>query len=125
MEGVLSQVVGSQKKTQTLIKAQTNVLSQILGVQEDILDEEKKRNNQAKRDRFGGVIDLFPVHLHIDLPFGKRTFLNKLARRSGFYRLFLHKINPIDDSLFLPTQTKPKHLKMAKNLIKSVRNFFS
>ena len=27
-------------------------------------------NNYAKRDRFGGVTDLFPVHLHIDLPFG-------------------------------------------------------
>ena len=82
-------------------------------------------NNVAKRDRFGGVTDLFTTHLHVDLPFGKRTFLHKLARFTGFYRLFLHKINPIDDSLFLPTQTKPKHLKMAKNLIKSVRNFFS
>ena len=82
-------------------------------------------NNVAKRDRFGGVTDLFTTHLHIDLPFGKRTFLHKLVRFTGLYRLFLHKINPIDDSLFLPTQTKPKHLKMAKNLIKSVRNFFS
>ena len=82
-------------------------------------------NNVAKRDRFGGVTDLFTTHLHVDLPFGKRTFLHKLARFTGFYRLFLNKINPIDDSLFLPTQTKPKHLKMAKNLIKSVRNFFS
>ena len=82
-------------------------------------------NNVAKRDRFGGVTDLFTTHLHVDLPFGKRTFLHKLARFTGFYRLFLHKINPIDDSLFLPAQTKPKHLKMAKNLIKSVRNFFS
>ena len=82
-------------------------------------------NNVAKRDRFGGVTDLFTTHLHVDLPFGKRTFLHKLVRFTGFYRLFLHKINPIDDSLFLPTQTKPKHLKMAKNLIKSVRNFFS
>ena len=82
-------------------------------------------NNVAKRDRFGGVTDLFTTHLHVDLPFGKRTFLHKLVRFTGLYRLFLHKINPIDDSLFLPTQTKPKHLKMAKNLIKSVRNFFS
>ena len=82
-------------------------------------------NNQAKRDRFGGVIDLFPVHLHIDLPFGKRTFLNKLARRSGFYRLFLHKIKPIDESLFDLTETKPTHIKMAENLKKCVRNFFS
>ena len=32
---------------------------------------------------------------------GKRTFLNKLARISGFYRLFLHKIKPIDESLFI------------------------
>ena len=82
-------------------------------------------NNVAKRDRFGGVTDLFTTHLHVDLPFGKRIFLHKLVRFTGLYRLFLHKINPIDDSLFLPTQTKPKHLKMAKNLIKSVRNFFS
>ena len=82
-------------------------------------------NNVAKRDRFGGVTDLFTTHLHVDLPFGKRTFLHKLARFTGFYRLFLHKINPIDDSLFLPTQTKSKHLKMAKNLKECVRNFFS
>ena len=82
-------------------------------------------NNVAKRNRFGGVTDLFTTHLHVDLPFGKRIFLHKLVRFTGLYRLFLHKINPIDDSLFLPTQTKPKHLKMAKNLIKSVRNFFS
>ena len=82
-------------------------------------------NNIAKRDRFGGLTDLFTTHLHIDLPFGKRTFLHKLARFTGFYRLFLHKINPLDDSLFLPTKTKSKHLKMAKNLIECVRNFFS
>ena len=81
-------------------------------------------NNMAKRERFGGVTDLFNTNLHFDFPFGKRTFLHKLARFTGFYRLFLHKINPIDDSLFLPTQTKSKHLKMAKNLIECVRNFF-
>lgn len=82
-------------------------------------------NNKAKRDRFGGVTDLFTTHLHIDLPFGKRTFLNKLARISGFYRLFLHKIKPIDESLFYLTETKSKHIKMAKNLKECVRNFFS
>ena len=47
-------------------------------------------NNNAKRDRFDGVTDLFNNHLHIDLPFGKRTFLHKLARITGVYRLFLH-----------------------------------
>lgn len=82
-------------------------------------------NNHAKRDRFGGVTDLFPAHLHVDLPFGKRTFLHKLVRITGFYRLFLHTINPIDDSLFQLTQTKPTHIKMANRLKKSVSNFFS
>lgn len=82
-------------------------------------------NNKAKRDRFGGVTDLFTTHLHIDLPFGKRTFLNKLGRISGFYRLFLHKIKPIDESLFYLTETKSKHIKMAKNIKECVRNFFS
>ena len=82
-------------------------------------------NSHAKRDRFGGVTDLFPAHLHVDLPFGKRTFLHKLVRITGFFRLFLHTINPIDDSLFQLTQTKPTHIKMANRLKKSVSNFFS
>jgi hypothetical protein len=82
-------------------------------------------NNQAKRDRFGGVTDLFPVHLHVDLPFGKRTFLHKLARISGFYRFFLHTMKPIEDSLFQLSQTKPRHIKMVNHLKKSVSNFFS
>ena len=82
-------------------------------------------NSHAKRDRFGGITDLFPAHLHVDLPFGKRTFLHKLVRITGFFRLFLHTINPIDDSLFQLTQTKPTHIKMANRLKKSVSNFFS
>ena len=82
-------------------------------------------NSHAKRDRFGGVTDLFPAHLHVDLPFGKRTFLHKLVRITGFFRLFLHTINPIDDSLFQLAQTKPTHIKMANRLKKSVSNFFS
>ena len=82
-------------------------------------------NNNAKRDRFGGITDLFTTHIHVDLPFGKRTFLHKLARFTGFYRLFLHKVNRIDDCLFIPTQTKYKHIKMAKNIKECVRNFFS
>jgi len=82
-------------------------------------------NNNAKRDRFGGVTDLFTTHLRVDLPFGKRTFLHKLARFTGFYRLFLHTINRIDDHLFIPNQKKSKHLKMGKNIKECVRNFFS
>ena len=80
---------------------------------------------QKKRDRFGGVTDLFPALLHVDLPFGKRSFLHKLARITNFYRLFLHTINPIDDSLFQLTKTKPSHIKMANRLKECVSNFIS
>ena len=82
-------------------------------------------NNNAKRDRFGGVTNLFPVHLHVDLPFGKRTFLHKLVRITGIYRLFLHRINPLDESLFQLSLIKNTHIKMANRLKKCVSDFFS
>jgi len=82
-------------------------------------------NNNAKRDRFGGILNLFTNHINIDLPFGERTFLHKLARISGLYRLKLKKVKPLDELLFSPDLPKFSHLKLAKSIQKSVDNFYS
>ena len=47
------------------------------------------------------------------------SLVNKLNEKTE------HKIKPIDESLFYLTETKSKHIKMAKNLKECVRNFFS
>ena len=82
-------------------------------------------NNAAKRDRFDGILDLFPNVVDVSLPFGKRTLTHQLMRVSGLYRLSLTKLKPLDEILFhlTPNQSNPQ--KIAKKMKESVQNFFS
>ena len=67
-------------------------------------------NNAAKRDRFDGILDLFPNVVDVSLPFGKRTLPHQLMRVSGLYRLSLSKLKPLDEILFhlTPNQSNTK-----------------
>ena len=82
-------------------------------------------NNAAKRDRFDGILDLFPNVVDVSLPFGKRTLTHQLMRVSGLYRLSLTKLKPLDEILFhiTPNQSIPQ--KIARKMKESVQNFFS
>lgn len=82
-------------------------------------------NNAAKRDRFGGILDLFPNVVDVSLPFGKRTLLHRLMRVSGLYLLSLKKLKPLDEKLFrlIPNQSNPQ--KIAKKMKESIQHFFS
>ena len=82
-------------------------------------------NNAAKRDRFDGILDLFPNVVDVSLPFGKRTLPHQLMRVSGLYRLSLTNLKPLDEILFhiTPNQSIPQ--KIARKMKESVQNFFS
>ena len=82
-------------------------------------------NNAAKRDRFGGILDLFHNVVDVSLPFGKRTLLHRLIRVSGLYRLYLTKLKPLDETLFCLTPNQSNALKVAKKMRESVQHFFS
>ena len=82
-------------------------------------------NNAAKRERFDGILDLFPNVVDVSLPFGKRTLPHQLMRVSGLYRLSLRKLKPLDEILFRLTPNQSNHQKISKKMKKSVQSFFS
>ena len=82
-------------------------------------------NNAEKRDRFGGILDLFPNVVDVSLPFGKRTLLHRLMRVSGLYLLSLKKLKPLDEKLFRLTPNQSNSQKIAKKMKESVQHFFS
>ena len=55
----------------------------------------------------------------------ERTFLHKLARITGLYRLKIKNVNPLDEFLFSPDFTKFSQLKLANSLQESVHHFYS
>ena len=82
-------------------------------------------NNAAKRDRFGGILDLFPNVVDVSLPFGKRTLLHRLMRVFGLYRISLKKLKSLDETLFRLTPNQSNPQKIAKKMKESVQHFFS
>lgn len=82
-------------------------------------------NNAAKRDRFGGVLDLLPNVVDVSLPFGERSLLHQLTRLTGIYRLSLAKIKPLDKRLFNLKPIESNYRKMTEHMKKSVHHFFS
>ena len=82
-------------------------------------------NNTAKRDRFGGVLDLLPNVVDVSLPLGERSMLHQLMRLTGIYRLYLATIKPLDKRLFDLKPIQSNVQKMTEHMKKSVHNFFS
>ena len=79
-------------------------------------------NNAAKRDRFGGILDLFPKKMFHCV---KKTLLHRLMRVSGLYLLSLKKLKPLDEKLFRLTPNQSNAQKIAKKMRESVQHFFS
>jgi len=82
-------------------------------------------NNQAKRDRFGGILELLPEVYTPKIPFSKRTIAHKLVRISGLYKCALNKIKVLPESLFEPKNQTVAPNEIADKLRQSVAKFYA
>lgn len=82
-------------------------------------------NNQAKRDRFNGIIDLFKIESNLSAPFMQRNLMSKLARVSGLHHLTKGRITKLPEELFEYAEIRSNHLTLADKMRSEVRNFFT
>ncbi len=82
-------------------------------------------NNQAKRDRFNGIIDLFKIESNLSAPFMQRNLMSKLARVSGLHHLTKGRITKLSEELFEYAEVRSNHLTLADKMKSEVRNFFT
>jgi hypothetical protein len=81
-------------------------------------------NNQAKRDRFNGIIDLFKIESNLSAPFMDRNFTSKLARVSGLHHLTKGLITKLPETLFEYSEIREKHHSLAEQMKSRVQNYF-
>ena len=81
-------------------------------------------NNQAKRDRFNGIIDLFKIESNLSAPFMQRNFISKLARVSGLHHLTKGLITKLPETLFEYSEIREKHHSLAEQMKSRVQNYF-
>lgn len=82
-------------------------------------------NNQAKRDRFGGILNLLPKVYNPKIPFSRRTIVHKIARVSGLYRFTLRKVPELPMTLFEPKNNITTSPEIADTLRQSVVQFYT
>ena len=81
-------------------------------------------NDQAKRDRFNGIIDLFHIASDLKAPFMDRNISSKIGRGLRLYSLVKNQITPLSDDVFQYSEVTTKHLEISKNLKARIANHF-
>ncbi len=81
-------------------------------------------NNEAKRDRFNGIIDLFHIESNLTAPFMDRNLIGKLGRGLRLYHINKHLIKKLSEDIFQYAEVTTKHLDLADNMKTTIRDYF-
>lgn len=81
-------------------------------------------NNEAKRDRFNGIIDLFHIESDLTAPFMNRDFPGKLGRGLRLHHIMKHQIKKLSEDIFQYEEVTTKHLDLADNMKTTIRDYF-
>ena len=81
-------------------------------------------NNEDKRDRFNGILDLFHIQSDLKAPFMQRNLTGKLARGLRLYHLRKNNITQLSDEIFQYSDVKTKHHDIAFQIKQNIKDYF-
>ena len=82
-------------------------------------------NNDAKRDRFNGIIDLFHIESDLTAPFMERNLAAKLGRGFRLHNLKKDQIKELSEEIFNYSEVTTQHLDKVEKMKTTIQNYFT